>query len=783
MLNRPVNLFDQPGVTSRLGGRVWQTDSQPAFRIACLFALFVAPLTAVGGRLAYLQYATGEALTVAHDQTTETYEPIPTRDGRILASNGRILALDVERFSVHMHYRWLEEPADQVWLKRQALRQLSRKDRRDSALVAAARTRVVAQRDQMWIRLAALTDTPPDQLVELRQRIQRRVERIVEHVEERRRPGDDGNETQQPRSLTGSGWSWRGVWDQVVVALTTPPERDVRDPIVIKEEEDYHLVLSDIPLDAAADIEAHPDWYPGLRCQVTTRRVYPEGELAAHIVGSRAMLDARKLFERSQREPFGNSLDYQAGDDVGITGVERTYARRLRGLPGQRRIVQDRRHEVLHTETVREPRLGRDVVLTLSIPLQERAEAILDAALASFPNSDSPDADGDASDPATLNSQRLTRHGGSIVALDIHTGAILAAASAPRLDLNLLVNADHEAWQQLLSDPGRPLFPRVTQMTLPPGSVFKPITAAALLQSGGFNTEDTVHCRGYLDRPDRFRCYIYQHYGTGHGDMTLTDALCQSCNVYFFSGARRIGPEPIALWAHRFGFGQVTGVDLPGERPGNVPEPPGRTSGGTASNGAPASATRRRRSPWYPGDTLGLAIGQSRLTVTPLQVARMMAAVANGGFLVPLHVVHDDALAMNAPFADAEHDREAGFESLSPAPAVYRQPRRIPELSEHTLEQIREGLSNVVAHPRGTGYKRVRLEEIAIAGKTGTAEVGGDKTDHAWFAGYVPAQEPRIAFAVVLEHAGSGGKAAGPVARELVSSMLETGLLRPAPRQ
>jgi penicillin-binding protein 2 len=189
----------------------------------------------------------------------------------------------------------------------------------------------------------------------------------------------------------------------------------------------------------------------------------------------------------------------------------------------------------------------------------------------------------------------------------------------------------------------------------------------------------------------------------------------------------------------------------------------------------PQSEIRNPQSlPWYSGDTLGLAIGQSRLTVTPLQIARMMAAVANDGYLVMPHVV--EVAAVGAGNLDAI---EIGDRLASPLSGQF-EPRRIPGLSPTTLSQVREGLKKVVANPRGTGYKRVRLKEIEIAGKTGTAEVGGGKPDHAWFAGYVPADEPRIAFVVVLENAGAGGSTAGPVAQQLVRLMLADGLLRPA---
>jgi penicillin-binding protein 2 len=325
--------------------------------------------------------------------------------------------------------------------------------------------------------------------------------------------------------------------------------------------------------------------------------------------------------------------------------------------------------------------------------------------------------------------------GGCIVAIDVRNGRVLAAAAAPRFDANLIVDHDADAWDAAISDPRQPFFPRITQMTIPPGSVFKTLTAVAVIESGQIDPDATFHCQGYLDEPDRNRCLIYRHYGAGHGDVTLDDALCRSCNVYFFDAARRIGPRSIHDWAARFGLGRPTGVDIPGERGGQLPAPDSPDA------------------PWYPGTTLQFAIGQASLTVTPLQVAQMMAAVANDGYLVTPTFVRTTTAAGES----AEQD------ILLTAFETRTERRPIAGLTPGTLQRVRAGLRLVVEDSHGTG-KRVRHDQLAIAGKTGTAEVGGGKPDHAWFAGYAPADEPRVAFVVVLEHGGSGGHVAGPVA-------------------
>jgi penicillin-binding protein 2 len=210
--------------------------------------------------------------------------------------------------------------------------------------------------------------------------------------------------------------------------------------------------------------------------------------------------------------------------------------------------------------------------------------------------------------------------------------------------------------------------------------------------------------------------------------------------VYFFHAAKTLGAAPIIAWAERFGFGQPTGIDLPGETAGNLP-------------------TSARLS-----DALGLAIGQGDLTASPLQVVRAMAVIANGGRLVTPHVVRGSG-------------PQAGGSSVRPL--LRSDP--VPRLTSDMLVRLREALEQVVSHPLGSGYKSVRHPRIAIAGKTGTAEVGGDLPDHAWFAGYAPADDPKVAFVVLLENAGSGGQSAGPVARQTVEALLRRGFLSASP--
>jgi penicillin-binding protein 2 len=690
----------------------WSMDQVPTARVRLLFGAMCLAVALIGSRLYHVQSSLGEGYLAEVERLVERIESIPSRDARILAADGTVLAADSELYALKVHYRWLEDPIDPDWLKHAAVSKLSRAERRNKDRVLQEAELVLKKRDAFWESIAATTGLSSTELTARRRDVQRRVESrrdaVLRRREANRLPAAVDESPQ--RSNTLADWSTH-VWSTVTTTLTTPPRRDeAADRLVVEEELEYHTLATELPRDQALAIESRPDRFPGARIEITTRRIYPEGSLAPHVIGYRTPLTGEELTARRTRLASGDPLDYRDGDRVGRTGIERTYDGLLRGLRGERRVFLNRRGEVVRTETLREPRSGTDVVLTLDLSLQRAAETLLDGAMAA---------------------ESAAPTGGAIIALEVETGRVLALASGPRFDLSRVAGESTRAWDEWLTDAGKPLFHRAIEMAQPPGSVFKVVSAVAGLECGAITPDEPFHCQGFLDKPDRMRCLVFKNHRVGHGDITLIDALARSCNVYFFDMARRSGPGPLVEWGRKLGYGAPTGIDLPGEVAGNLP---------AAYGGARPS-----------GETLGLAIGQARLTVTPLQVTRMMAHVASDG--------------------------------RSPAPHIAEGRHRIDEASSdnsHSFAWVRRGLEAVVSHPQGTGYKSVRSPEVRIAGKTGTAETGGNLPDHAWFAGYVPADRPRIAFVVLLEHAGSGGQVAGPLAREFVHAMLRAGLLEDA---
>jgi penicillin-binding protein 2 len=723
-------------------------------RLWLIGALFSISAMIVLARVAWVQTQLPADYLESLTATTIEEELIPARDGRILTESV-VLAADVEQYAVQIHYRWLQSSADPGWLKQQVRQRLTREERKETTLVAKSEQEILSRRDAVLRALSEATQVTSEELMARRDRIEDRVQKISDAVNLRHSGADVSGGDEESRDDQSIGFLIRWA-SSIRMALTTPPQREDQTRIVVKEEESWHTILENVPVNVAAQISEHPEIFPGVRVVTSTQRTYPANDLAVHLVGARTKLTS----EEHEESDAGSSP--KAGSPafvrVGRFGVEKSYNSRLTGIPGVRQIVRDRRQRIVSSEVTRKPVSGRDTVLTMDVELQTLAEQLLAESL------------GDAerrllltktetalgSSEETLLAPPEPEHiptGGCVVVMEVDTGRIVAAASAPDFDLALFTEGTEAQWQAVNSDARRPFVSRFSGMALPPGSTFKIVTAIAGLQSGALASKSPFICQGFLNNPNEHRCLIFRLHGTGHGSVNLRTAMAQSCNVYFFDAARRMGIDSLTQWTEQLEFGKRTGIDLPFEKSGTVP------SAGGGSTASTSEAARRR----FERDALGLAIGQSRLTVTPIQMARLLAFVANGGWLVTPHVVSDEGTARQAseiddsPFLQSRH--------------------RIPGVTKETLAAVREGLMAAVEEPIGTGFKTVRLPGVKIAGKTGTAETAPGKPDHAWFTGYAPAEDPRYVLVVALEHGGSGSKAAGPIVRELVRSLLKRGML------
>jgi penicillin-binding protein 2 len=472
--------------------------------------------------------------------------------------------------------------------------------------------------------------------------------------------------------------------------------RPVFEPVLLKE---------DVGLAEAAFFEARRTEFPALNIRTEALRSYPEGDLASHLigyVGEASETDMESEFE----------ADVRLGDIVGKAGLERTFDTALSGRRGFKKVlVNSLGREIADLQTVHRPQNGRDLTLAIDYEMQKDLETA------------------------------FAGRSGSAVFLDPETGEVLALTSQPSFNPNLFASRfSRESWLALVSDPRHPLQNRAVQSRFSPGSAFKVVMAVAALEEGVATPRRTETCLGStVVYGKRFHC----HKEGGHGTVDLREAIVRSCNVYFYRLGQELGIEKIAEWSRRLGFGGPTGIDLPQEEPGIVPDPEWKR--------------RRLGQPWYPGETISVSIGQGALTVTPVQMARFIAGIANGGTLrVPRLLKYRDGAAEESRTA-------AGTGSIERMPIAPR-----------TVEFLREAMWGVV-NDNGTGW-RARIEGRDVAGKTGTAQVtrlstGVDSEDlpvdlrsHSWFVGFAPAGGARIAFAVFVEHGGHGGESAAPIA-------------------
>jgi penicillin-binding protein 2 len=683
-------------------------------RIRIIGLVCTISLLIVLTRVTYLQLGLGMYHAVQRAQPQIRVREIPALRGTIRAGDGTILAQDRCDADLAVHFRYLQQPTDRQWLESQARARLTRVERRDSERVEQEQAAIQQEIALMWRSLADLAGRDESVLRARAVAIQARVERVVQAVESRRRARDAERPTRPPQPTTEPPSLWRLVWER----LGEPEPRPAPAPLAIPEQARFYPLVENMTVDSLLAFAAQPERFPGVRLESRVRRSYPQKELASAVIGY------------VEPESGGPAANDAAPDTslIGVSGIEGFYDDPLRGRMGWVRERIGPRGGPPQVLGGRVPSAGRDLTLTLDLRLQLAAEQLLD----SVPKR--------RLEPATDSGVAPGASSGVILVMDVRDGGLRVAATAPRFDPNIAAQPGSAAWQALAGRADTPLFNRIAQMSLPPGSAFKPLAAIAALENR-LDPGESYYCQGYLHQPDQFRCLIFRHHGVGHEQVTLATAMSRSCNVFFFRQAERLGWRPLVYWAEAFGFGRPTGIDLAGESAGFVP--------------TPDRVVDRYRRGWEPADPLGLAIGQSSLVVSPVQIAVLMAAIANDGLLVTPHL------------------RQDGFEP----------PRTIVGLSRDTLATVRSALTNVVTDPRGTGHAVLSACSVPIAGKTGTAQSGSAKGDHAWFAGYLPADDPRWVVVVALEHGGSGGDAAAPLVRELVEQMVRFGDLQaPAPR-
>ncbi|MBS1259274.1 MAG: Peptidoglycan D,D-transpeptidase MrdA [Candidatus Scalindua arabica] len=479
-------------------------------------------------------------------------------------------------------------------------------------------------------------------------------------------------------------------------------EREIR----IKEETVPHSLLSDLSWEDTAKFQVRLMDLPGIQIGGKPVRWYPGGDSASHIIGYVGKLDEKEIRAYNFKKRWFENLEESEEPEseyfvqkaismnslVGKSGIEKTYNSRLMGVPGEK-------FEEITLDTMRVDKLilerpsipGNNIILTIDDRIQGVAE------------------------------NALGERKGSVVVMDPWSGEVLAMAAFPRYNLNTL----NEDYSTLSKNPQKPFLNRPIQSVLPPGSVFKIVTAIAALEENKIDENTQFACYGSLKvGGSRFRCFSEY----GHGLLNVEEAIQYSCNVFFFEVAKVLGGSLLKKWADKFGLGNTTNIDLAYEKKGNMP----------------ASKSMSQ--------TVNLSIGQGAMLVTPIQATKMIAMVANGGWCINPYILQKLTTYNGKMIMDNEHTSA----------------ERI-DVSEENMDVIKRSLRRVVTS--GTA-KKTGLGELRVAGKTGTTQTARDDINHAWFVGYAPFKNPKYCFTVAIEHtAGHGAEVAGPVVENLLTQL------------
>ena len=461
--------------------------------------------------------------------------------------------------------------------------------------------------------------------------------------------------------------------------------------------------------------------FPGVELKSRLFRHYPFGKMGAHMVGYIARINDKDIENLDDADLLSN---YKGSDHIGKSGIEQSYETALHGKTGFQQVEINADGRAVRVLSSQAPTSGNNLILSVDSKLQAIAET-------------------------AFGDRR-----GALVAVKPSTGEVLAFVSMPTFDPNLFVDGiDFDNWNALNNSLDKPLINRPLRGIYPPGSTFKPFAALAGLEAGLRHPPFSISDNGYFTLPNSTHRYRDWKPG-GHGSVDIRRAITISCDTFFYGLAMELGITRLTDFVRHFGFGQKTGVDIAGEIPGLLPTPEWKM--------------RRYKQPWYMGETVIAGIGQGYTLVTPMQLAQATAILANKG------------VAMRPRLVNAITDATTGATSLTQAVVN----EKIP-LDEKNLELVRLGMIDVTL-PGGTAASVGANAGYSIAAKTGTAQVVGIKQnekynanaiderhrDHALFIAYAPAEEPKIALAVIVENGGHGGSAAGPIARKVMDYYL-----------
>lgn len=485
-----------------------------------------------------------------------------------------------------------------------------------------------------------------------------------------------------------------------------------------------YTISNSISVESVAEIEEKNASFPGISIETTAKRKYQLGSLASHIIG---------YVGKINEEEYKKNEGYSIHDYIGKTGIEYAFEKYLKGKDGLKQIDMSVDGTTTAEYVTKEAVAGNDVALTIDAKLQEAAEKSLKENLEKINNGGF--------------GKVYEANAGSVVVLDVKTGEVLAMCSYPDYEPELFLDGiSSSKWEEYTSGESA-LINRTLQSAYAPGSIFKMVSAVAGLETNNITIEEQINDTGIYHAGGGYnpKCWYYTDYGRGHGLVNVSEAIKHSCNYYFYEVGNRMGVEELERYATYFGLGQKTNIELPGEVQGTL-------AGKTLYN--------KIGQTWYPGNTLSAIIGQGENNFTPIQLAKYIAMLVNGGKDIDVTIIKEITKSNGKKINTEEIDNY-----INARLGIKEKEIKDLNIKEENLNAILEGMKSVTTETGGTAYSVFKDFEIEIGGKTGSSEAG--KKTNAWFAGFAPYNEPEIAIIVSVENGGHGYYTA-EVAREIM---------------
>lgn len=491
-----------------------------------------------------------------------------------------------------------------------------------------------------------------------------------------------------------------------------------------------YTISSNISEETVLILEEQKNNLPGIAIEKTPVRNYLYGSLASHIVGYVGKIDS---------DEYKTLEGYKISDYIGKTGIEYSFEKYLKGKDGIKQTDMSIDGTITGEYVTQEAESGANVTLTIDANIQETAEKTLKELIEKIRNGGF--------------GKKYDAKSGAVVALNVKTGEIIAMCSYPDYEPQLFLDGiSTEKWNEYTGGERSALLNRSIQSTYAPGSVFKMATAIAGLESGAITRTETMNDTGkYYYGGSSWNCWYYTDYGIGHGNLNVAGAIKHSCNYFFYETAKRMGIDTLAKYARYFGLGTKTGVELAGEESGML---------------ASKENAQKIGKEWYGGDALNAAIGQGDNSFTPLQIAKYIAMLTNGGNDIDVTLIKEITNADGTKVDKTEIEVYIN-EKLG----ISKEEKEKLEIKKENIETVLEGMKSVTTETGGTAYSVFKNFEIEVGGKTGSAEAG--KNVNAWFTGFAPYDDPEIAVVVFVENGGHGYYTA-TVAKEIFESYFGT---------